>query len=198
MNDFYNAMAKRRSIRVLGNEAIISEERLMGLISHAVKCTPTSFNAQEQRVVLLLGKKHEWFWDLTKETLKGMLPAESFPETEEKLNGFRGGVGTLLIYQDSAVVKGLQEAFPSYSDNFPIWANQASGMLEYTLWTSLSNEGYGASLQHYTNLIELAVNKELNINKTWRMMTQIPFGSPKEEAGEKDFEPIEKRVLTFK
>jgi len=199
MSDFYKAMESRRSIHQLSNEALVSQERLEQVIGNALKYSPTAFNAQEQRLVLLMGKRHEWFWNLVKSTLKAIVPAENFPDTEARIDGFLGGVGTILLYQDTTVIKGLQEAYPAYKDNFPIWAMQATGMLKYTLWTSLVEEGYGASIQHYTELVEAEVNKELNIDPSWKMVGQLPFGKAAQAPdAEKTFEPIEERLVILK
>jgi len=198
MKDFYSAMENRRSIRVLDREEVIPFERLEEIISHALLFTPTAFNAQEQRTVLLLEERHNWFWNLLKEKLRAIMPSEKFPATESKLAGFAGGVGTILLYQDMDVVRGLKERFPTYRDNFPTWAHQANGMLTYTIWTSLTAEGYGASLQHYTELVEQDVKQELGIHPAWSMTGQMPFGKAAESPGDKTFEPIEKRTLVFR
>jgi len=198
MKNFYSAMETRRSIRVLGKEEVVSAERVEEVIGHAVLFSPTAFNAQEQRVVLLLGERHSWFWNLLKEKLKVLVPAEKFSATERKLEGFAGGVGTILLYQDTDIIKSLQEKFPTYRDNFPSWAHQANGILTYTLWTSLVVEGYGVSLQHYTELIEQDVAQELSILPAWKLIGQMPFGKPEESPEDKTFEPLEKRMLVFR
>jgi len=199
MSDFYTAMENRRTTHLLSRETIVPQERLEKVISGALKFTPTAFNAQEQRLVLLMEKKHDWFWNLVKSTLKAIVPAENFPATEARINGFLGGVGTILLYQDTTSIKGLQETFPAYKDNFPIWAMQATGMLKYTLWTSLVEEGFGASIQHYTELVEADVNKELNIDPAWKMVGQLPFGKAAQNPdANKTFEPIEKRLIVLK
>jgi len=198
MEGFYSAMENRRSIRILGKEEVISPERLEEIVCHTLLFTPTAFNAQEQRIVLLLGERHSWFWNLLKEKLRAIVPPEKFPATESKLAGFAGGVGTILFYQDMDVVRDLQESFPTYKDNFPSWAHQANGMLTYTIWTSLAVEGYGASLQHYTELVEQGVKQELDIPPAWSMVGQMPFGKAEESPGDKTFEPVEKRMLVFR
>ena len=196
--EFYNVIKNRRSIRVVGNEGIISQKTLEDIIGNAVKYSPTAFNAQEQQVILLLGSRHKWFWSLVKEKLRAIVPEEKFSDTDKKINGFADGVGTILTYQDTDTTKKLQEQFPNYKDNFPIWAHQSTGMLKYTIWTSLVSEGYGVSLQHYTELIEKDVQEELNINPSWKMNGQIPFGTPMENPEEKEFMPLEKRMLIFR
>jgi len=199
MSDFYKAMENRRSIHRLSKESLISQERLEEVVSNALKFAPTAFNGQEQRLVLLMDKKHDRFWELVKSALKAIVPAENFPESEARINGFSGGTGTILLYQDTTVTKGLQDAFPMYKDNFPIWALQATGMLKYILWTSLIQEGYGASIQHYTELVEAEVNKELNIDPAWKMVGQLPFGKAAQSPdANKTFEPVEKRLIVFR
>jgi len=55
------------------------------------------------------------------------VPGEAFAKTEEKIdNSFACGYGTVLFFEDQKVVKGLQEAFPSYQENFPGWSLQTS------------------------------------------------------------------------
>ena len=193
----YDVMKERRSIRVLGKKENISQEALEQVINQALTLTPTAFHAREQRLVLLVGQRHTWFWKLIGEKLKEKLSPEKFPETVQKLKGFQGGVGTILFYQDTKVTKALQERFPTYKENFPHWAREASGMLKYTLWTSLVAEGYGVSLQHYTELIEEEVNTSLQIDPSWKMVGQMPFGEPKEIPGEKDERPIPGQFLVF-
>lgn len=112
--------------------------------------------------------------------------------------GFRSGYGTILFFEDDAVIKSLQEQFELYKDNFPIWSQQSSGMLQFAIWTALELEGLGASLQHYNPLIDEAVKAEWNIPESWRLIAQMPFGNPTAEPGEKDFQPIEERVKVFK
>ena len=195
--DFYTIMEQRRSVRVLGNKELLSQEQLEEVVGRVLRLTPTAFHAQEQRLVLLLGERHTWFWDLLKGKLKSLVSADEFPETENKLKGFASGIGTILLYQDTDTTKRLQEQFHIYKDNFPKWAEQASGMLKYTLWTSLVAEGYGVSLQHYTELIEQDVKETLNISDAWRMVGQIPFGTPEETPAQNEFMPLKEQLLIF-
>ena len=64
-----------------------------------------------------------------KDALKKIVPAEAFVKTEEKIDhSFACGYGTVLFFEDQKVVKGLQEAFPAYQENFPGWSLQTSAM----------------------------------------------------------------------
>jgi predicted oxidoreductase (fatty acid repression mutant protein) len=35
---------------------------------------------------------------------------------------------TALFFEDTDVVKSLQEQFPLYADNFPVWSEQSTGL----------------------------------------------------------------------
>lgn len=118
--DFYSAVEKRRSIYGISKDIDVADDRIQEVINHAVKHTPSSFNSQSGRVVVLLGEHHNKLWDITTETLRKIVPADSFSATEEKMNGFKNGYGTVLFFEDQAVVEGLQKQFELYKDNFPV------------------------------------------------------------------------------
>lgn len=196
--DFYSAVEARRTIYGISSEAVVSDERINEVINHAVKHTPSAFNSQSARVVVLLGEHHTKFWNITTETLRKIVPADQFGATEEKMNAFGSGYGTVLFFEDNSVIEALQEQFATYKDNFPIWSQHSSGMLQYVIWTSLEIEGFGASLQHYNPLIDDEVKKEWDLPSSWKLVAQMPFGKPTAPAGDKEFKPLEERVKVFK
>lgn len=196
--DFLAAVADRRTFYGINKEAVISDDKIKEIIDHAVKHTPSAFNSQSARVVLLLGNQHDRLWDITKEALRKVVPADQFSSTEEKINSFRSGYGTVLFFEDNSVIESLQQQFALYKDNFPIWSQQASGMHQFVIWTALEIEGLGASLQHYNELIEADVKKEWSIPNNWKLIAQMPFGKPTAAPGEKQFQPLEERVKVFK
>lgn len=85
-----------------------------------------------------------------------------------------------------------------YADNFPIWSNQSSGMLQHVVWTALAEAGIGASLQHYNPLIDEEVKSTWELPAEWKLIAQMPFGGIVTAPGEKEFEPIDQRVKVFK
>ncbi|EQB87248.1 putative oxidoreductase (fatty acid repression mutant protein) [Clostridium punense] len=196
--DFYSAVADRRSFYGIGKESVISDERIQEVVEHAVKYAPSAFNSQSTRVVLLLGHEHDMLWNITKEALRKIVPEDKFKPTEEKINSFQNGYGTVLFFEESSITKGLQEQFPLYKDNFPIWAQQSNGMNQYIIWTALEVEGFGVSLQHYNEIIEEQVKNQWNIESNWKLIAQMPFGKPTAEPDEKQYIPIEQRVRVFK
>jgi predicted oxidoreductase (fatty acid repression mutant protein) len=195
--NFYEAVESRRSIYGISNEKVISDERLKEVIEHAVKHTPSSFNSQSASVVVLTGESHKKLWDITKETLRKIVPEDAFSVTENKMNAFKSGYGTVLFFENMDVVQSLQEQFPSYAENFPLWSLQSSGMLQHVIWTALEVEGYGASLQHYNPLIDEEVKNEWNVQGNCKLIAQMPFGKPTSAPGEKTFKPLAERVSFY-
>ncbi|MCK8488409.1 nitroreductase family protein [Paenibacillus sp. MBLB2552] len=198
MSDFWNAVKTRRSIYAIGKDIPISEDQIEEIVKNAVLYSPSSFNSQSGRVVVLFNEQHDKLWDLTKETLRKVVPADSLGPTEEKMASFRSGRGTVLFFEDQAVIEGLQKQFALYADNFPVWAQQSNGLLQYVVWTALADEGVGASLQHYNPLIDDEVRKEWSVPETWKLIAQMPFGKIEAPAGNKEFAPIDSRMKVFK
>lgn len=197
-NSFIELIKKRRTIYSLGNNLPVSQDRIAALIKEAVKHSPTAFNSQSSRVVVLFGENHKKLWNIVKDTLRAIVPADAFAATEGKIdNAFLSGAGTVLFFEDQSVVKGLQEQFALYADNFPIWSEQASGIAQFAVWTALSEENIGASLQHYNPVIDEQVSKAWNIPADWKLRAQLVFGSIEQEAGEKAFIDDESRFRIF-
>ncbi|HAQ0103595.1 TPA: nitroreductase family protein [Enterococcus faecium] len=187
MTTFTDTLKNRRSIYHLGRNVSLSNEEITTLIKEAIKESPTAFNAQSTRAVILFGDAHEKLWEITEEALRPLTPAEAFPNTQNKLAGFKNGYGTVLFFKDTDVVKGLQEQFELYADNFPDWSEQSNGIATANTWVALVDKGLGANLQHYNPVIDEAVAKEWNIPSNWKLRSQLVFGSPETPAGEKEY-----------
>ncbi len=192
---FIELLKKRRSIYSLGNRTTLPENKISALIADAVKYTPSAFNSQSARVVILFCAQNKKLWQITHEALAAVVPADKFASTAQKIASFAAGSGSVLFFDDTRTVRELQEKFPLYRDNFPVWAEQANGMVQLAVWTALSEAGIGASLQHYNPLIDKAVKKEWQLPEAWKLIAQMPFGSIEAPAGEKSFLPIEERLL---
>lgn len=196
--NFYSAVKDRRTFYGISKESIVPDERILEVVNYAVMHAPSAFNSQSGRVVILLGEQHDRLWNIIKGILRKKIGEDRFAPTEEKLNSFKNGYGTLLFFEDMSVVEKLQNDFPAYKDNFPVWSQQSSGMLQYIIWTSFEIEGLGVSLQHYNPLVDYDVKKEWDIPANWKLISQMPFGCPTAPPGEKQFMPLEERVKVFK
>lgn len=194
---FFEAVEARRSCYALSDDISLSDEQVRQLIARAVKHAPSAFNSQSSRLVLLQGEEHKALWDITMETLRPKVPATAFAATEAKINAFAAAHATVLYFEDQDTVKGLQEQFPSYAHNFPVWSQQHSGILQFIIWTGLAEAGLGASLQHYNELIEGEVKKRWNLPANWKLIAQMPFGKITAQPEAKDFMPLEERLRVF-
>lgn len=196
-NAFLKSISRRRSIYNLGNKLPISDSELIKEMEDAVRNTPSAFNSQSARVVLLLKDNHQKLWNIVKETLKRSIPAEKFAPTEAKINSFAAAYGTILYFEEEKTIQKLQQDFPLYKENFPVWGQQANGMLQFVIWTMLAEQNIGASLQHYNPLIDDDVKKTWSLPQSWKLIAQMPFGSMTAPAGDKTFLPIEERLRIF-
>ena len=195
---FIEQIKVRRTIYALGDQVTHSEAQLTALIKDAIKHSPSSFNSQSSRAVILFGEQHHKLWDIVKAELKKIVPPEAYPQSEAKVNGsFRAGFGTVLFFEDTAVIKDLQQKFALYADNFPIWSEHGTGIAQFAVWTTLAQEGVGASLQHYNPLIDEAAAKEWNVPASWKLRAMMPFGSNEGGFGEKTFMDDAERFRVF-
>ena len=178
---------KRRTQYALGKQLPISEAQVEALILEAVRQAPSSFNSQSSRVVVLFGAQHEKLWNITREVLRPMVPADAFVKTDAKMDSFAAGAGSVLFFEDEDVIKKLQADFALYADKFPMFSEHSAGMTQYAVWTALADANIGASLQHYSPVIDDQVAKTWNIPASWKLRAQMPFGSNEAPFGEKTF-----------
>lgn len=197
VNSVLNAIAKRRSHYAISNNSPVSEDEITEIVKTTVKYVPTAFNSQSHRAIVLFKDQNQKLWDITMEELRKIVPAENFSSTEEKINSFKNSFGSVVFFEESSVVQGLVDQFPSYAHNFPIWSEQANGMLQSAIWNALTEAGLGASLQHYNEVISDEVKKAWNIPETWRLVAQMPFGTPVAVPGEKNYPDAEAFVKIY-
>lgn len=189
---------KRRSIYALSNQLPVSNDEVVKLVEHAILHTPSAFNSQSTRIVVLFGEEHEKLWQITEDTLRGIVDnEEQFAATKQKIDGFKAGAGTVMFFEDHSVVRDMQAAAPLYADKFPIWANQTNAMHQYVIWTALASLDIGANLQHYNPIIDKKVADTWNIDEHWELNAQMVFGTIEQPAGDKEFKPVEERMKVF-
>ncbi len=197
-NDFRAAIAERRSNYDLSGKSSLSDAELQELVEYASLNTPSAFNMQSGRIVLLLGENHKKLWEIVRETLRKMVPPDNFKATDDKISSFSAGYGTVLFYEDKTTVKRFQTNFPLYAEMLPWFSSNGAGMLQFTVWTMLRDAGMGASLQHYGNLIEDQVAKEWGLDSNWMLIAQMPFGVPNSFPKQPEQLPVSDRVKVIK
>lgn len=197
MSNFLNSIKARRTIYAIGKNVTVDQAKIEETMREAVKQSPSAFNSQTSRVVTLYGESHTNFWNIVRETLRKIVPAEAFEGTNQKIDSFSAGFGTALFYEDQDVVKGLQEQFALYADNFPVWSEHSSAIAQFATWTALSEIGIGASLQHYNPIVDAEVAETYDIPANWKLRAQLVFGSIEAPAGDKPFMDDAARFKTF-
>ncbi len=196
--DFFQAVRKRRSIYTLTDKSTLEEKEITDFLELALANAPSAFNSQSARLLLALGESHKKVWDIAKKALKEIIPTEKFPPTEAKLKSFSDAFGTVLFFEETKTVSELQSKFPAYKDNFPLWSQQANGMLQYVVWTGLAALGMAANLQHYNPLIDPQIANAFKIPPSWKLIAQMPFGITKEQAPAKEIIPPAQRLKVFR
>ena len=194
---FLDQIKQRRTIYAIGKNVALDNAQIENIIKEAVKHSPSSFNSQTSRVVTLFGQSHEQFWTIVLETLRKIVPADAFQGTQDKINSFKAGYATVLFYEDQDVVKGLQEQFALYADNFPIWSEHSTAIAQFAVWTALAEQNIGASLQHYNPIVDEEVAATFDIPANWKLRAQLVLGSIEAPAGDKTFIDDATRFKTF-
>ena len=194
---FLDHIKQRRTIYAVGKNVVLTPEKIESVIKEAVNHSPSAFNSQTSRIVTLFGESHLQFWNVVRETLRKIVPEAAFEGTNAKINSFAAGYGTVLFYEDQDVVKSLQEQFALYADNFPVWSEHSSAIAQFAVWTALSEQNIGASLQHYNPIVDAEIAEIFDIPANWKLRAQLVFGSIEAPAGEKTFMAEADRFKTF-
>lgn len=194
---FLTQIQQRRTIYALGKDLSLDQVKVEEIIKEAVKQSPSAFNSQTSRAVILFADSHVKFWTIVLEALRKIVPEAAFASTSGKINSFIAGAGTVLFYEDQDIVKNLQEQFELYADNFPIWSEHSTGIAQFATWTALSEAGIGASLQHYNPIVDDQAAEAFGVPANWKLRAQLVFGSIEAPAGEKEYMNDADRFKTF-
>lgn len=186
-----DSLKHRRSIYNLTKDIPVSDEEVISFIKETTELVPDAFNMKSQRVVVALGDQQDKLWDTIYDAFGGKV-------AREKIDGFKKAHGTVLYFYDKNTVKGLQEKFPTYAANFPIWAQQANGMLQLAIWSGLRDLDIGANVQHYNPIIDDAVKKLFDVPEQYVLVAQMPFGGIGALPDAKEKENIDERVVIKK
>ncbi|MFR8207158.1 MAG: nitroreductase family protein [Alphaproteobacteria bacterium] len=111
---------KRRSIYNLGRRPVMNEDEIAELVRHCVKFSPSAFNSQPCRVVVLFGADSAPFVGTHPCRTEKVTPPERFAATEAKIRSFDAGLGTILFFNDLETTANLQQKFPYTLTSFPL------------------------------------------------------------------------------
>ncbi|KAL7413515.1 Nitroreductase-like protein [Mrakia frigida] len=179
---FLAALSVRRSVYNLSNvlPVGVSQASIQASVEQAVKLSPSPFNIQSARVVILWGTESDRLWDIVwgkVNAVSSFADEEARAASESKVKHFARGAGTILFFEDQADIDKISLGFPAFAPIFPTLSEQSSGILTSNIWTLLSVEGVGANLQHQSvDLIEADVLKTWDLPLSWELKAQLPFG----------------------
>ena len=94
---FLALIKKRRTHYSLEHKSPISDARILEIAHDVIKHTPSSFNCQSTRFVILLRDEHVKFWEIAKQCFKVTLSEAEYKDYEKKLNGRQAGYGTVCL-----------------------------------------------------------------------------------------------------
>ena len=80
--NFNEMIQHRRSFYSFTKNSGVNDETLIQLVENILLTTPSAFDSQSQRIVLLLGDQHDLFWDMVLMKLKPNVSEEKFPTTQ--------------------------------------------------------------------------------------------------------------------
>ncbi len=185
------SLAQRRTYYAINDRLPVDDKTVEELVKSLTELVPDAFNMKSAREIMALGEKQKELRDRIYDAFGGKV-------AREKIDGFKAGAGTVLYFIDQDTVKGLQTQFAAYADNFPVWAQQANGMLQISVWSGLRELEIGASLQHYNPVIDNTVREMFNVPEGWQLVAEMPFGGIAAEPAAKDKEDISKRVAVYR
>lgn len=189
-DQYLKSIASRRTIYTFDGTSTISDTRVQKIVGECLKHTPSAFNTQSSRVIVLYQQQHHRLWELVADSIRDDMGEQGLENFKSRLAGYRSAYGTILFWEDDGAVELFKVKNPSYP--FDQWCEHTSGMLQANVWTALELEGLGANLQHYGVMsgFEDKVRKEWNIPAAWRMKAQMPFGKPASGPKEKLQQPL--------
>jgi uncharacterized protein len=99
-SSLFTALETRRSIYTITNESPIPQPPIVSIVESAIKHTPSAFNVQAARAVILFGTEHEKLWDIADGLLKKKVPENVYQALGPKVAGLKAGYGTVLWLED--------------------------------------------------------------------------------------------------
>lgn len=172
--DLQTLLERRRSIRRLrpGPFTLGTKQRLLD----AIQLTPAAFNLPPWHVVLISDTR-EAFWDVVEEGFRSNLEGDRLQRYLDRLEGFRPGVAIALIYEDRSVHPALRDAWQISDEQATSFVQQGLGMLQLSIWLSLTAEGLVTSLQHWDWLLEDRIATFAGLStQRYRLAAAMPIG----------------------
>lgn len=96
-DEYLTEIKSRRTHYALEAKSPVSDARITEIAREVAKHTPSSFNCQSTRLVVLLRDEHVRFWEIAKECFQATMQEATYKEYEKKLLQRQAGYGTVSI-----------------------------------------------------------------------------------------------------
>ncbi len=93
-----DAIKNRQSLHVLSDDVQIPDALVQDIVRDAILHSPTPFNCQSGRTVVLLKEEHKKFWGMAHEVAKAAVAPPVFEKSfEPRIKMFRAAYGTVSL-----------------------------------------------------------------------------------------------------
>ena len=191
-----DVIEKRRSNYDLENNIELSKKDLINLLRKIVYYSPAPFNVQSSKVVFLNKKSHNLLWNtVVEEYLKKNNNGELLDSEKARIKRESKAYGTILFYKDEQIIEEFKEKLDDYEKReLDGWCTEESAMLQMNIWNELRLKNIGAHLVHFDNIDE-EISVAFDINKKYKLVAMMVFGSIVQEAAVKPKKDINKRFI---
>jgi len=171
--DLVELLTNRRSIRRLRGGAFSVQTRER--IEQAIRLTPAAYALPSWHVVLVHEERHA-FWNVVEQAFRDRLEDDRLERYLDRLAGFRSGVAVALVYEDIQARNELKDAWQIGEETARAFSEQGIGMVQLSIWLTLTEEGLSTSLQHWEWLLEDRLAEFLGISGRYRLAAAMPIG----------------------
>jgi hypothetical protein len=134
-----DAIKGRSSLHTLSDDVDIPDSRVQEIVREGILHSPTPFNCQSGRAVVLVKAEHKKFWDLAHDSAKSKVPEAVFEKVfAPRIKMFRAAYGTvsltkalnrrlfltclcvqILFYESGNAMQAVCDRMPIVKDKMP-------------------------------------------------------------------------------
>ena len=191
-----DVIEKRRSNYDLAANIELTKKDLINLLRKIIYYSTSPFNVQSSKIVLLNKKSHHLLWTtLVEEYLKKNNNGELLDSDKARIKREDKAYGTILFYKDEQVIEENKKKLDAYEQKeLNNWCLEESAMLQMNVWNELRLKNIGAHLVHFDNIDE-EISVTFDIDKKYKLVAMMVFGSIVQEAAVKPKKDIDKRFI---
>ncbi|VEU76477.1 nitroreductase family protein [Mycoplasmopsis columboralis] len=186
---YVNLLKQRRSVFDINKDASLSKNEIVKMLKEIIHVSPTSFNGQSTKVVLLWDKESNKLWEHVKEYTQGKI-------APHKLPGFLNAQGTVLFYVDEEILQPYTQKTQLPYQEVLNFAREDSAILQVNVWNALTELNLGANLQHYNDAVNDYFKNNPKFSKL-KLLGQMPFGAISSAPQSKEKLDVDQRIIVL-